>query len=423
MFAGSGDCIRPGPCFADMPVLRRLSDYAAAQTAAIVEDYTDRPVRDPQTKTRILLRLLVVVVLVMFLAVAIILLLVVGVSSQRTTRIYSPEVVEQLKSQQLSFGNTSEAWLCPCQQSQQAFSQFLHFRLFQTSSSQPTLLALSNDTDTGTDVESAIKTAKQDCIQYAQSCKFKRHLEDLAFAQVETACGLMLGATTSTKGTSLSLPYLSKPSTVWQAAGSQAQDAIVANSAFQVLLVDENTRAIWWCIEDFLYALIGTWLVVSNSTQTFPTAQQFINIATMRSPAHMPFNQVFSFPPFISEDSPFNKSFYSEDEFLYFTPEAVPMLIFDWDAYVDGCSVPYCDVTKKTSVSCRVFSTFSQVGGILTIALLVVRMLIWPTLVWLVHAYESRHAKADNVVVAGQHQGGPQLVAGPPSDDPAFRNV
>lgn len=394
-----------------------LVEYAEAQTAAIVEDYSDRPVRGLQTGIRKLLRMLVVAVLGMFLVVAVVLLLVVGVNPQRTARIYSPQVVEQLKSQQLSFGNRSETWLCPCQQSQQAFSQFLPFKLLRNPSSEPTLLFLSIDTNAG--AKSAIKTAQSDCEAYAKTCQRRRSLDNLGHDQIATACQLMLRATTSRQGTLVTLPYLSKPSTVWQAAANHAQDAIISNSAFQGMLVNADTAGIWWCIEDILYALVGTWFLASNSTQHFPSAEQFINMATSLSPAHMPFNQVFSFPPYVNDSSwPITPSYNAEfDQYLYVTPEVVPMLMFDWDAYVEGCSVPYCDVTKRTSISYRVFSTFSQIGGVLTIALLVTRVLLWPTVVWLVRIYEGRCAAANTTVdpIARQRAEGVQvnLVAGP----------
>ena len=402
-----------------------VQNFTAAQTAAIVEDYVERSTKDRQTRSREALRLLVVAILAMFLVTAVVLLMVVGVNPQRTVRIYVPEAVTKLKAQQLSFGNTTdETWLCPCQQSEQAFSNFLPLTLVanMTSGSNNTInIAATFNSTTSYNVPDVLQT---DCGEYALQCLRRRGSPIVCVDQISQACQAMLAGTASVGGTSLSFPYLSRPQNVWQAAASHSQSAISPLVAYNTLLNDPDQSVGWWCIEDLLNVLSSTWFLVINSTETFATAEQFVAIvSTNLTPAHMPFNQVFSFPPYIDNNSFPAKSTLDpvNNQRLYLTPKVVPIITFDWDAYVDGCDVLYCDVTKRTSVPYRVFVGFSQIGGVLTIALVVVRMLVWPIVVCTLHLMEVKYSRFKTPTVSGvgsaalPQGSGAQFVQGPTS--------
>lgn len=371
-----------------------LLDFFAALTAAITEDYLERTTKARQTGARQALRLLVVVLLAMFLTIAIVLMMIVGVNPQRTVRIYVPEAVTKLRAQQLSFGNTTEeTWLCPCEQPGQSFSNYLPLTLIAN------MTSVSNNTVNIASTFSQFEpsgtldltdTLKADCYTYARQCIARRGRQSADSTQlfIQEACQTMLGVTASPRGTLLSSPYLSKPSIVWQAAASHTQSTISALVAYDTLLLDPDQRAGWYCIEDLLYLLSKIWFTLGNSTQTFPNAEQFIARASTVSNADMPLNQVFSFPPYIDNTSFPNTTTSVKDTRLYLTPEVWPIITFDWDAYVDGCQVLYCDVTRKTAISYRVFVGFSQIGGVLTIALVIVRMLVWPVIVRMLDWYQ-----------------------------------
>ena len=79
----------------------------------------------------------------------------------------------------------------------------------------------------------------------------------------------------------------------------------------------------------------------------------------------------------------------------------MPNIEFNWPAFIDTCSVPYCDITEAPSLAYKTFVAFSQVGGILTSVLFVLRVIIWPILTWLLlpKAAQSTCASKQDFVV------------------------
>ena len=215
------------------------------------------------------------------------------------------------------------------------------------------------------------------------------------------ACKTMLAETMTLRGTVIPLNYVTRPSIVWQAAASQAQTVLLQALPYRQEFYKPAYRSEWSCIEDLLTVLSFTWSLVASNGDEIPNATPFWERSTDTTSAQLPYDAVWSFAPY---NSTLGKlSMLSNNTMENFTnvlyQPVMPVVHFDWSAFIDACDAPYCDVTRRPSFWFKAFVAFSQIGGFSTVAVVVARLVMWPVCTCNWRVFKGNHKEASPVYV------------------------
>lgn len=394
---------------------RYVDEKASQVTKVIVGDYKQPTAQEPQTSLRYWLRIVVVLCTASFL-LAVLIVFASGDPPLHTTRVYSPDAVHHLMEQEHTFGNTSSTWTCPCE-SQLSFSDFMFFNLTQFPSDMRSIFPILNDSDS---VGYVCQNLSDACLRYSNS--------SLSWSAIytyhEVACESMMLSTLQPDGTFITFNYVTQPETVWKAVAHQAMAAIKPVREYNQLLGQMPDA--WYCIENLYDILTALWGIVADSSDTMPDAAAFWDLGFKGSASGFNFSLVWSIQPYNQTVGNGSYMFPAgsipspslQSEFV--APEALqrvmPVISFSWSKYIQSCGVSYCDVSKHTSVVYRVFIAFSQVGGILNVVAIVIKVLIWPALTRIFfNGHKTRQVEAVQTN-RSQSNGSVQLVSGPRSD-------
>lgn len=401
--------------------LRATADYSAntfAQyTRDIVKDYEEQTPKQPQTTVRSILRLTVVVILAIFLLIVLILFFTVGAPAVRTTRHYGDTLVGYLKQQESSFGRTGDTWLCPCQ-SQVSFSDFMTINL--TRSPDDPGQKLQIDDNSYYNAPDNLNTLRyHTCQNLTATCQNYR--PNTSNFQAGLACETMLSETMTPRGTVIPFNYVTQPSIVWQAAASQAQTALLQALPYRQEFYVPAYQSEWACIEDMLTVLSFTWSLVAGNGDAIPNATSFWERSTNSTSAKLPYGAVWSFAPYngtLGKLSMLPTNTAQNFTRVSYQP-VMPVIHFNWSAFIDACDVPYCDVTRRPSFWFKAFVAFSQIGGFSTVAVVVTRHVLWPvcTCNWRMFKGNQKAGTAvdRNTSLSTVNSGDTPLFAGPPS--------
>ena len=404
--------------------MRAAADYSAntfAQyTRDIVKDYEEQTPKQPQTTVRSILRLTLVAVLAIFLLTVLILFFTVGAPAVRTTRRYGDTLVNYLKQQESSFGRTSDTWLCPCQ-SQVSFSDFMTINLTR-SPDDPGRQLQVDDNSYYNAPENLNVERYHTCYNVTTRCQNYR--PNTSTSQSGLACETMLSETMTPRGTVIPFNYVTRPSIVWQAAASQAQTVLLQILPYRQEFDTSAYQTEWKCIEDLLTVLSFTWSLVASNGDAFPNATSFWERSTNVTSAKMPYDAVWSYDPYNStlggelSKLPTNTTPPQNFTAVSYQP-VMPVVHFGWSAFIDACDVPYCDVTRRPTFWYKAFVAFSQIGGFSTVAVVIVRLVLWPLCTCNWRKFKS-HQKATRIMSVRDTQlstvgSGAPLFAGPPS--------
>ena len=353
-------------------------------TMDMVKDYEGQIPRSPQTTGRTILRTTLVILLTTFLLTILILFFTIGAPSVRTTRHYRETAANELKQQEKTFGNTSDTWTCPCQ-SQVSYSDFMTINLTRSADDPGILLQIDDNSyynaPNNTNTERYLT-----CQNLTKDACGRFHNTSLHF-QSDMGCDTTLFSTMTKRGTVMPFNYVSKANLVWQAAASQAQVALLRNIPYRLeWYMDDEHKKEWLCLEDLLTVLTFIWnLVAINDTQ-MPDAAAFWNSNLTLTSGNLPYGAVWSFSPYntpLDGDSPLlNTSNTTLLEVVQYQP-VMPVVHFNWSGFIDACDVPYCDVTEHSPVWYKAFTAFSQIGGFTTVAVVTLRVVLWPLCSWL----------------------------------------
>lgn len=172
---------------------------------------------------RSILRLTLVAVPAIFLLTILILFFTVGAPTVRTTRLDSSTLVDDLKRQESSFGTTDDIWLCPCQ-SKVSFSDIMTIYLTRSPDDAGQKLQI-DDNNYYNAPEGLNDLRYQTCQNVTATCQSYR--PNTSNFQSELACQTMLADTMTPHGTVMTFSHVTRASNVAQAAGNQAQNAIL----------------------------------------------------------------------------------------------------------------------------------------------------------------------------------------------------
>ena len=368
---------------------------------------------------RSVLRITLVAFLAIFLLTVLILFFTVGAPTVRTTRLYGSTLVDDLKKQESSFGTTDDTWLCPCQ-SKVSFSDIMTIYLTRSPDDPGQKLQI-DDSDYYNAPVNLNGLRYHACQDVTATCQ--QYRPNTSSFQSALACETMLSDTMTPHGTVMTFSYGTPASSVAQAAGSQAQDAILqAALPYRQEFYTPMYRSEWSCIEDLLTVLSYTWSVASDTGAEIPNATSFWERSTNITSAELPYDAVWSFPPY---NSALGKlSMLPTNTLQNFTAVSyqpvMPVIHFNWSAFIDACDVPYCDVTRRPSFWFKAFVAFSQIGGFSTVAVAIARVLLWPlcTCKWGIFKGNQKamgSTKLKNTPLSSVTSGEAPLFAGPPS--------
>lgn len=206
----------------------------------------------------------------------------------------------------------------------------------------------------------------------------------------------MLFSTMTKRGTVIPFNYVSKANLVWQADASQAQVSLLAAIPYRLQWDYGNGtfQNQWLCLEDLLTVMSFAWNLVATSDASMPKAADFWNQSRARTSGALPYDAVWSFDPYnrgvdgaletllsgLGSINPGDPPGHLID--VQYQP-VMPVVHFNWSAFIDACDVPYCDVTQRSPFWYRAFTAFSQIGGFTTVAVVTVRVVLWPLCTWL----------------------------------------
>jgi len=173
-----------------------------------------------------------------------------------------------------------------------------------------------------------------------------------------------------------------------------------------------------------LTVLSFTWSLVASNGDAFPNATSFWERSTNVTSARMPYDAVWSIDPYNStlggelSKLPTNTTPPQNFTAVSYQP-VMPVVHFGWSAFIDACDVPYCDVTRRPTFWYKAFVAFSQIGGFSTVAVVIVRLVLWPLCTCNWRKLRS-HQKATRIISVRDTQlstvgSGAPLFAGPPS--------
>ena len=388
----------------------------------IVKDYEGQVPRSPQTPGRTILRTALVILLTTFLLTILVLFFTIGAPSTRTTRHDRETAVYELKQQESDFGK-KDAWSCPCQ-SEVSYSDFMTMNLTR-SPDDPGRLLQVDDNSYYFNTTTNDNPLRYDICQGLTSNTCQRYRNNTLHFQSDMACDVMLFSTMTKRGTVIPFNYVSKAHLVWQAAASQAQVALLPAISYRQEWYTEAYQNEWLCLEDLLTVLSFTWHLVAISDILMPDAAAFWSQSQARTSGHLPYGAVWSFAPYNNNSDGAlqtlqNISGSTEKHLIDAQYQPVmPVLHFNWSAFIDACDVPYCDVTRRSPVWYRAFTAFSQIGGFTTVAVVTVRVVLWPLCTWLLLSRsipKAASSAATSSQLATVNSGQTTLFAGPYSN-------